>query len=186
MHLIIVSDIFGKTKELISFVDNFKKMYQSIRIIDPYDGVMNNFKDEQEAYNSFQENCSLELLSEKVIKAISKAEDSIDLIGFSVGASAIWKISEFDYPISIKNVFCFYGSKIRDMVDINPSFCINLIFPKSEKHFSIEELFSKISKKENVYCEMTVYNHGFMNKRSINYDADAYKMFTDLIKKIIN
>jgi len=185
MQLIIVSDIFGKTPELISFSDNFKKMYQTIRIVDPYGGAINNFKDEQAAYDSFQTNCSLALFSEKVADAISLSENSIDLIGFSVGASAIWKISEFDLPNHIKNAFCFYGSKIRDLVHINPTFFITLIFPKSEKHFSIEALFSEIVKKKNVYCEMTIYNHGFMNQRSVNYNEDAYKMFTDYIKQNI-
>jgi len=111
-------------------------MYQTIRVVDPYGGVMSNFKYEQMAYDSFQINCGLELYSEKVTDAISKAEErnSIDLIGFSVGASAIWKICEIDLSDNIKNVFYFYDSKIRDMVHINPTFFINLIFPESEKH----------------------------------------------------
>ena len=184
MQLIIISDIFGKTSELISFADNFEKLYQTIRIVDPYDGEIKNFKNEGEAYNSFQKNCGLALFSNKVLDAISMAEGRLDLIGFSVGASAIWKISE-NHLSNIKNVFCFYGSKIREMVDINPSFFINLIFPNSEKHFSVEALFLKICKKENVYCEKTIYNHGFMNQRSLNYDEAGYKMFTDLIKQSV-
>lgn len=185
MQLIIVPDIFGKTPELINFSDDFKKMYQTILIIDPYGGMIGNFKNEQEAYDAFKTNCGMELLSKKLTDAISKTEDSLDLIGFSVGASAIWKVSEYDYANSIKNAFCFYGSKIRDMVDINPTFFINLIFPKSEKHFSIEALFSKIVNKKNVYCEMTLYNHGFMNQRSLNYDEEGFKMFTDLIRQVV-
>ena len=41
VNLIIVSDIFGRTPELIELASAFSDRYDHIHIIDPYDGFMN-------------------------------------------------------------------------------------------------------------------------------------------------
>ena len=100
--------------------------------------------------------------------------ESLRLIGFSVGASAIWQISEKEELPEVLNATCFYGSQIRNNINVNSKFPIHLIFPKSEEHFSVSELTKEIRDKEKVGVEQTDFLHGFMNTHSQNYDQLGY------------
>ena len=180
--LIIVSDIFGRTPELEELASELWGRYEQIHIIDPYGGQTVEFGSEQDAYQYFQKHCSIEKLSEMALEKIAESNTRCDLMGFSVGASAIWFISETRYAHKIMTAICFYGSKIRDLSDIAPRFRIQLIFPAHEHHFDVARLASVISKKANVECIQTKYMHGFMNKRSENFDDAGYREFIGRMK----
>ena len=181
--LIVVSDIFGRTPELEELASELWDRYEKIHIIDPYGGQTIDFGSEQDAYQYFQENCSIEKLSEMALEKIAESNTRCDLVGFSVGATAIWFISEARHAEKkINTAICFYGSKIRDLPDIAPRFRVQLIFPAQEHHFDVARLASVISKKTNVECIQTKYMHGFMNKRSENFDDAGYREFIGRMK----
>lgn len=96
------------------------------------------------------------------------------LIGFSVGASAIWNISNDVIVRGIIGATCFYGSQIRFNLGVKPRFPIKLVLPTFEQHFSISELIEALSCTENVMIERTPFFHGFMNKLSKNYDQNGH------------
>jgi hypothetical protein len=50
MRIIVVSDIFGKTNELIALCDSLKL---PVDIIDPYSSNLMHFKEESEAHDYF-------------------------------------------------------------------------------------------------------------------------------------
>ena len=176
-ELIIVSDIFGRTPELLDLASEFSGRYDQFHIVDPYDGLIIEFGSEQNAYQHFQEHCRIEKLAELVLEKIAESNALFDLVGFSVGASAIWSLSETRYSEKINTAVCFYGSRIRDMLDKAPRFKIQLIFPAHEHHFNVARLVSVLSKKINVECIQTNFLHGFMNPRSENFNADGYREF---------
>lgn len=182
MQLIVASDIFGRTQALEDLTRNFTKYYKTVQIVDPYEGESIDFEREIDAYKYFQETCGIDVLSEKIKETISGTIPQIDLIGFSVGASAIWDISDSDFYPNIGKAFCFYGSRIRNMTSTNPKFRINLIFPVVEEHFSIDDLIYKTSKKKQVTSIKTEYYHGFMNKKSVNYSHTGYEKYIDYLK----
>lgn len=128
MKLIILSDIFGKTPEFDELVSLISDGYESVKAIDPYSGRYLDFKDEQEAYDYFQANTGLDgyidLLSNSL--ADEKGEE-ICLVGFSVGASAVWAVSEsLSFPV-VKCI-CFYSSQIRNMLQIRPNVDTSIFF----------------------------------------------------------
>ena len=180
MHLLIVSDIFGRTKaleELSCALDS------KVEIFDPYDSVFMDFKNEEDAYSYFSTNIGLDKYASMLFEKINLLEDRVFLLGFSIGGSAIWKISEL---VSLKNVFaakCFYSSQIRYYTKINPLFPINLIFPSYEEHFVISNLIFSLCKKENVQVKQFPYLHGFMNKHSKNYNTYAYNAFINSLQE---
>jgi dienelactone hydrolase len=175
MNRIVITDIFGKTPAL----DGFCNMYMDqLHIVDPYSGVFMDFKNESDAYEYFMSNVGLDDYCEILATKIRELSDPITLIGFSVGASAIWRISkdlEFDI---VSNAFCFYGSQIRNNLEIEPRFHIDLILPKSEPHFSVADLSVSLSNQVNVTIHPTEYLHGFMNVYSENYNKDGYDHYT--------
>ena len=170
MSIMLVSDIFGKTPALITLADELNAKV----IVDPYDGEYIKFNDELEAYAYFMENVGFDAYLVKLLAAINIAGSDITLIGFSIGASAVWKLSE---QLSLNNVsrgICYYGSQIRYFKEVEPSFEIELIFPKYEEHFDVLKLQEELALKKNTKMTKTNYLHGFMNLYSINYTESAY------------
>jgi len=101
-------------------------------------------------------------------KVIELSQPDSRLIGFSIGASIIWRLSEKVSARSVKDAICFYGSQIRNYTDINPQFQIELIFPQSEPHFDISEPQSKLSKTHNVKMIKANYFISVFKKRHRN------------------
>jgi hypothetical protein len=171
MNIILVSDVFGKTPALMKLSEELNANI----IVDPYDGINMNFKNEEEAYSYFINNVGLDKYLSKLLEITMSISSVTTLIGFSIGASVIWKLSENSAVKNIKSGICYYGSQIRNLKEINPLFEVELIFPKMETHFDVLQLQSELCKKQNVKTMKVNYLHGFMNFYSINYNQVAYK-----------
>jgi len=176
MNIILVSDIFGKTPALISFAEDIGAM----TIIDPYNGVDMGFENESKAYAYFIEQVGFEhyfsLLQNKLQNQLLNSIDDMNvLVGFSIGASAIWKLSDNPAMTNVHKGICYYGSQIRNLTTVTPRFDIDLLFPEKEDHFDVLTLQAALSQKKNVKITQTNYLHGFMNLHSTHYHAEAYR-----------
>lgn len=178
MHNLIVTDVFGKTNAIEKLASEFSA---PTAVLDPYDAKDMFFKHEQEAYEYFGAEVGLNLYAEKLIRQIQLCPDKLNLIGFSVGASAIWNISPKKGLSNVSSASCFYGSQIRNNLNVSPIFPVQLIFPSSEKHFSVSELILILSGREGVYIEQANFLHGFMNRHSKNFNRIGYKQYLDLL-----
>jgi dienelactone hydrolase len=120
----------------------------------------------------------------KIIKQDLDSLCDLFLVGFSVGASALWALSGEIYMQRKIKAICFYGSQIRHYSEINPIIEIELFFPEHEPHFNVAKLISKLSHKKNVQCHMVPYLHGFMNKKSDNFNKTGYHNYLKILKNI--
>ena len=122
MNIILVSDIFGKTPALIQLAEAIA----ATAIIDPYDGVDMGFEDESKAYAYFVKHVGFEqyydVLQSELQNQISPISSMNVLIGFSIGASAIWKLSDYPDITNIQRGICYYGSQIRNLKAVSPHF----------------------------------------------------------------
>jgi len=123
MHRIIVSDIFGRTSALEKIAE---ALPGDVDIFDPYDTKHMGFSNKAEAYACFSSEVGLDTYTDKLSKKVAAQSKQIDLLGFSVGASAIWKISNQEESKNVSSALCFYGSQIRDHIDITPIFPVRL------------------------------------------------------------
>lgn len=180
MHKIVVSDIFGKTRELENLCSALKAR---VEILDPYSGKFIRFKEESKAYEYFMANVGIQAYSELLLEKLNSVSNPTSLIGFSVGASAIWKISENLNIDFIKNAICFYGSQIRKHIEVKPCIRMDLIFPMSEPGFSVNELGNILSEKSMVKVHNTRYLHGFMNFLSKNFSHVGYNEYIDWLRE---
>lgn len=171
MKTIVLSDIFGRTEALERFT---AEISEDALILDPYDSEFMNFKNEEAAYAYFSENVGLGSYADKLKQVLLEQQGEVLLIGFSVGASAIWNFSGDESITVVKKAICYYGSQIRSNVVCNPRFPIELVFPSMERHFSVDELIHQLSGKQNVSIRQASYLHGFMNELSLNYDSQGY------------
>lgn len=170
MNVVIVADIFGKTPALVALANTLG----CCTIIDPYKSMDLGFANESEAYRYFTQQVGLARYMQ-IISTQLQQMTHITVIAFSVGAAAIWRLSESTLATKVSSAICFYGSQIRNATDINPLFAIELVFPVHEDHFDVDKLQHTLSLKNNVTCCQLPYLHGFMNSHSINYHHDAYQ-----------
>ncbi|OUS30726.1 hypothetical protein A9Q98_04260 [Thalassotalea sp. 42_200_T64] len=177
MNNILVSDVFGKTSSLMRLAEQLKVN----TIVEPYNSMDMGFSDEAEAYAHFIEHVGFDGYLAKLLKTIELTSSKITLIGFSVGASAIWRMSEKLAANNVNRAICFYGSQIRNFKDINPQFNIELVFPKTEPHFDVSALAAELVNKQHVTTRRVDYLHGFMNSCSNNYHPKGYAEQVNLL-----
>ncbi len=179
MRTIFVSDIFGKTTSLKALGEAIS---EKVGIIDPYEGVEISFTDETAAFEYFMKNVGLERYCEIVNRRVASISQPTEIISFSVGASAVWIISEILNPSVFQRVICFYGSQIRYHKNISPRLCVDLVLPKSEPNFNIEKFSRDLSNKPRVKIHHTQYMHGFMNHLSNNFSSVGYDKYIVWLK----
>ncbi|KIX12345.1 hypothetical protein [Dethiosulfatarculus sandiegensis] len=136
------------------------------------------FIDEMEAYEFFMNNIGIQNYSQLLKELVSRVTKPSILIGFSVGATTIWRISENIDSDLIRHSFCFYSSQIRNYTSVNPCIATEVIFPRLEPKFSVPEISGLLAKKKNVKVHTIPYLHGFMNKLSKNFSQDGYREYT--------
>ena len=186
MHLLIVTDIFGRTSCTDTLMASLSDRYVSMEIIDPYKGVEIDFASETEAYEYFQTTIGLNGYIDKLLHHLRTdiKDCGRHLLGFSVGGSALWAASaEFKSEQSIKGI-CFYSSQIRNFLHLKPQWPIDLYFPKSEAHFEVKQVIEALSSTPRVQCITTPFLHGFMNEKSVNYNSSGYKQHLSLLRTI--
>lgn len=182
MNHIIVADIFGKTPALIALANTINADV----IVDPYSGEHMNFKNEAQAYNYFTENIGLDKYLETLLKTVKECSGECILVGFSIGASVIWQLSQLaSKKITNKVIYatCFYGAQIRHLTELSPKFDVKLIFPKKEPHFDVSALQQVLARKLNVTAIQVDFLHGFMNTHSNNFSHVAYEKYLGLLRR---
>ncbi|MBU2239357.1 MAG: hypothetical protein KJ609_06995, partial [Gammaproteobacteria bacterium] len=90
MEIIVITDIFGRSTALEQLAEKISK---NALILDPYDSEFMDFKNEEAAYVYFSENVGLGSYADKLKQVLLEQQGEVLLIGFSVGASAIWNVS---------------------------------------------------------------------------------------------
>ena len=157
MSITLVSDVFGITPGLL----RLKEELGAKTIVDPYNGQSMEFNNEAEAYSYFVSTVGLERYVSILFKTLEALKSPTTLIGFSVGASAVWSLSASNERNVVKQSYCFYGSQIRNLTEIVPCYQTNLVFPQHESHFDVAELMHKLTNKPNVSISQVEYLHGF-------------------------
>lgn len=132
-----------------------------------------SYADEEQAYQYFMEEVGFEKakkIVEQLIDALAKQYDSIQLVGFSVGATVAWLCSEH---VSVSKVLCFYGSRIRFYTNMIPKVPVHIVFGKFEKSFNPVSLKIELSICPLVSFEMVKEAHGFANPYDKMYDGQV-------------
>lgn len=183
--LFFISDIFGRTPALETLCRQVCGRSGRFTIIDPYGGQDQGFSSEARAYAVFTERVGLEAYSRIIAARLGRDRGHILAAAFSVGASALWRLSRDTSFSRIRQAVCFYGSQIRHHPDITPCFRIRLIFPDHEPHFDVDDLMERLETKDRVSCRKAAGRHGFMNQCSPNFDPDLYSAYTACLKKTL-
>ncbi|MDD1793966.1 dienelactone hydrolase family protein [Enterovibrio sp. ZSDZ42] len=174
MKVVLVTDIFGLCESIDCLSNHLTHLDVDLEVIDPYEGMRHSFINEQDAYDAFVKQCGHDKYLSLVSESISVVKPEL-IIGFSAGASAVWRVSSLDSG-DCRQAICFYPTQIRNHLDIKPQIPTKVVFPCTERAFNVENVSKHISTYELVNTEITSFQHGFMNKCSAAYDlaGEAY------------
>lgn len=133
------------------------------------------------AYHNFMENVGFSDASNKIKDILSDVKNEykkIFIVGFSVGATVSWLCSEEE---CVDGIVGYYGSRIRNYLEISPQCPTVLFFPKEEPSFNVDELLSTLDKK-NIELHKFNGQHGFSDPYSPRYNMEsAQKAFSELM-----
>lgn len=129
--------------------------------------------DEGAAYPSFMRAGGVAAMSRRLIsfaESLRGRYDRVGALGFSVGATSAWIAAGtgvFDA------VVCCYGSRIRDVTDLPVACPCLLLFAAHEPSFDPRNVVERVADRESVTAYVYDHGHGFCDRDSPNYDADA-------------
>jgi len=185
-QIFIISDIFGRTPALEQLAQDLAPPGFAVELLDPYKGVDQGFSSQEQAYDAFMAGIGLDDYQKFIKKKLNSYNGTIFLIAFSVGASAVFRLSGNPAFNHVRKAICFYPSQIRHFPDIDPCFDLELIFPNCEPGFDVDKMMAMQKRKETVSCQKAPGSHGFMNKLSPGFHERLYEQFCDAFIKGIN
>lgn len=177
----MVTDIFGLTDHLLKLQKRINDSGYDCEVVDPYLGVNRQLTSEPLAYQTFMAECGHEHYCDLVKSKVEASNSPNVVIGFSAGASAVWKILDKVKHDAILHFIGFYPSQIRHHLDVCPSSPVSLIFPAVEAHFDVNAVIEHLSQKPLVMISLTQYFHGFINFYSSAYNELASEQYVNLL-----
>jgi dienelactone hydrolase len=180
MKYIVVSDIFGETPALMSLAQSICPS-GDFSIVSPYQKQNMQFSNEADAYEYFSQHIGIKKYYQRLERYLLSIKKPFRLVGFSVGATVCWQYSAKGKSYYLRKSDLFYGSQIRNMQTLEPLSPVNLIMPKSEPHFSIDDHVQALIGKKHTTIKQCEYLHGFMNPLSKNYHQQTYEYFLNVL-----
>ncbi len=181
--IIILHEIYGVNRHILDTANKFKNAgYDSL--CPDLLGLDRSFTyhEQQKAYKHFIEKIGFMEAAHQVTALIAheknKGYNRIILCGYSVGATVSWLCSQ---DKNVAGAIGFYGSRIRDYLQITPACPTLLIFPSHEKAYDVQNFADSI-KKPNVRVNILEGNHGFADPFSPEYDRFS-SLRTDVLVK---
>lgn len=147
-----------------------------------------NYDLQDEAYHHFTNKIGFDLAFKQVKHLIVQAKKQyryVLLLGYSIGATIAWLCSSEDNLCD--GIIGYYGSRIRDYMNITPKCPTLLIFATQEESFNVKELVFYL-KKCNVEVHILRGNHGFSDPFSKNFCRQSFEeagiLVDSFLKKI--
>ena len=183
MQIIILPEIFGRTSFITALETQFLDREFAVQTLDPLGGKQPVFDNEQQAYDHFMNECGYDGYLDLLLRTVKETEGPMFLIGFSVGASTAWRILEnVAYASRIKRFVGFYPGQIRHYLSVYPACPATLVFPKTETHFSVQDVMKPVAGKDSVTCYQSDAGHGFLNPSSVNFVPELSTKFLAAFK----
>ncbi|QKE75855.1 dienelactone hydrolase [Arthrobacter citreus] len=187
--MIIIHEIYGINNHIRGIGDNLKKLGFTV-LCPNLLGKIESFcyKEENKAYQYFVNEIGFENAADQVVtlaKELRTRCSNLYILGFSVGATIAWLCSKNEELFD--GVIGFYGSRIRDYLELSPKCETLLFFPMKEKSFDPETVIKKLKTKVLTEIIKVEGGHGFTNQSTPYYDQDAsdfcFQKMHDFIRK---
>ncbi|WP_420539717.1 dienelactone hydrolase family protein [Paenibacillus polymyxa] len=141
-----------------------------------------DYSQEEAAYAHFIKNIGFERASyhiESLLLSIQTRYKKVFIVGFSIGATIAWLCSKEKY---VDGIVGYYGSRIRNYLEITPHCPTLLFFPQEEISFNVDELISALD-NHNIRVHKFSGQHGFSDPYSPRYHVhSAQQSFIEMVE----
>lgn len=176
-RLVVLSDIFGLCAGLERLLADLSQADTVIDVINPYQKIRKQFVDEAQAYAAFTAQCGHDAYAAIAAQALQSCVQPFDLaIGFSAGATALWRALAATYNSKLKQAILFYPGQIHQHLALTPQVPTQVIFGHSEPNFAVADICQQLQ-QQGVTAISTPYAHGFINPASKAFDEAGYQHY---------
>ncbi|MFJ7726700.1 dienelactone hydrolase family protein [Neobacillus sp. NPDC097160] len=185
--IIVIHEIYGINQHMKDICQSLSE--KDFDVICPnflQQGAPFDYSQEEVAYDNFMKNIGFTHVLNKIKSLLEEIKDKykkVYIIGFSVGATIAWLCSKDE---NINGIVGYYGSRIRDYVEIDPLPPIMLFFPQKEQSFDVDKLILCLEEK-NIEIHKFYGHHGFSDPFSPKYNAksaqEAFRKMVDFFLK---
>lgn len=132
------------------------------------------YEQEQDAYANFIKNIGFDIVAEvnELVERLSKEYAQVFLIGFSVGATLVWRAAS---DAKCSGAVCFYGSRIRDYCDLKPGCPTLLIMADQDKSYPVLQIDKDLKAIPNSILKVLNGQHGFCDPYARAYHSISAK-----------
>jgi len=186
--VIVLHEIYGINQHIKSVCEHY--LAAGYDVLCPNFGKSEEYFDycrEEEAYQYFVDYIGFSSVTCEVKRILLKAQrdyKQVFLIGFSVGATAAWICSSLGSLVD--GVICYYGSRIRDYLNIIPKCPVLLICANEEKSYNVSDMTSALERREYVRIYVLNGKHGFCNPFCKEYNEQSAHIAQDLVDKFLD
>lgn len=171
----VLHEIYGLNQHILDFCKDMAQSGFDVYAPDLLgNGQVFNEEQEEAAYQYFMKQLGFEAAVRKASAYINEKRSGyrkIIIIAFSVGATTAWLCSREGGLCD--GVVGFYGSRIRDYMELKPECPVLLFYPEKEKSFEVSEVVNILNEKEGVYARKLQGEHGFANPFSVHYNEQS-------------
>ena len=177
--MIVASDIHGVHERLRSQL----AVLGNLTIVSPWPGEGHPFATEQDAVAEFHLRDGLASYEKKIAEVVNG--EAAELIGFSVGATSLWRYVASAQCNPNSRAILYYGSRIRDCAELVPRCSTSVFFAEHEPSFDPQSVAASV-RKSGALCSIIGGTHqGFMSSASNHYRPDiAHEHFRLLLRGV--
>lgn len=184
-RVLVLSDIFGLCAGLDRLLADLSQAGAVVQLVDPYQGKRQQFADEASAYAEYIAQCGHDAYAAIAEQALQSSVQPYDFaLGFSAGATALWRALTACNSAQVKQAQLFYPGQIHQHLAVKPQIPTQIIFGTSEPHFAVAEMCRQLQ-QQGITAISTPYAHGFMNQASKAFNGAAYQQYLDALAAII-
>jgi len=180
MPVLVAADVHGVHGPLRAL---FSGLGTLTSFVSPWDGEGAPFATEQEAAAAFHAQDGLVRYQAKI--AAAAGADPVCLVGFSVGATALWLHAASTHCHPGSRAFLFYGSRIREHLGGVPRCAVSAVFAESEPAFTPAAVARRIASATAHSAVVAGTRHGFMNPRSPAFCAPRAQAQLERIRRFL-
>lgn len=182
--IILLHEIYGHNSFIHSVAQYFKKKGFDVF----YPNLLNreafSYQEEENAYAYFNTFVGFDRYNEivKLIDNLKITYQKVFVIGFSVGATIAWRCSVCP---ACDGIIGFYGSRIRDYLEIEGVCPVLLVFAKQDS-FNVETIINRLDSHKNVQTIEFSARHGFMDQYSKHFDEKSAAKAKQLVHDFLD
>lgn len=180
--VVIIPEIYGINPYIKDWADFFNEQGYDAFCVDLIPGKnCFSYSEEQEAYAYFMTRIGFDVYREveEYLKELSRHYKRRIVFGSSVGAVIAWRLTENEY---CDGMIGYYGSRIRDYLEVKPNCSCLLVLAEAEKSFDINTIIPELSEKSGVRVEVMQGKHGFCDPYGKNFHTDSCKKALDMVE----